>query len=115
MKLNHHADLIAKLEELDVYTTKVIVQFPRSENWFLKAKIYESVDQLMRLTISGWKRYRKDATLGRLDEEVEAMRHYIRRAFALHYISADRYEIWSRHVDEIGRMVGGWIKSQRSR
>jgi hypothetical protein len=31
----------------------------------------------------------------------------------LKYITPRRYEIWVRHVNEIGRMVGGWLKAAR--
>lgn len=110
-----HALLMAKLEELDIYSHKLLLQFPRIEKARLAADIYRSMGDLMRLTVAGWKRYKKGATLGKLDEEVEVLRYYVRKAHGLRYISDNRYEIWSRHIDEIGRMVGGWIRGLKER
>lgn len=66
---------------------------------------------IQRLIVVAWKRYHKKTTLQDLDVEVEVLRGWLRKSVRLKYITARRYEIWARHVNEIGRMVGGWIKS----
>jgi hypothetical protein len=38
------------------------------------------------------------------------LRHLVRKAWRLGYITPRRLEVWTRHIDEIGRMVGAWIK-----
>lgn len=108
-----HALLLARLEELDAYSHQALHQFPRIERHLLCADIRGALAQALRLTVTAWKRYHKKTTLAELDVEVEMLRVLVRKAHALRYISDHRYEVWSRHVDEIGRMVGGWIKSQK--
>lgn len=48
-----------------------------------------------------------------LDIEVDKLRSYLRLSAnpELKYLSVDKYGNWAAMVDEIGRMVGGWIQS----
>ena len=107
-----HLALMARLEELATYSHTVLQQFPKLERHHLSADIRASLAQMLRLVVMGWKRHHKKTTLAELDVEVEMLRVLVRRAFSLQYINAHRYEIWSRHTNEIGRMVGGWLKHQ---
>ena len=52
-------------------------------------------------------------TLTELDIEVDKLRSYLRLSVnpELKYLSVDKYGNWAAMVDEIGRMVGGWIQS----
>jgi len=47
------------------------------------------------------------------DVAVELMRHRIRKAYRLGYINVHRLDVWTHHVDEIGRMIGAWLKHER--
>ena len=104
--------ILAKLEELDAYSHQVSLQFPRYERHVLCADIRRSCNELMRLAVRAAKRYHKKTTLQDLDIEVEVLRTLVRKAHRMQYINHRRYEIWSREIDEVGRMVGGWIRSQ---
>jgi four helix bundle protein len=106
--------LLAKLEELDAYSHQVSMQFPKYERHVLCAEIRASCNRLLRLTIQAAKRYHKKTTVQDLDIEVEVLRVLVRKAHRLRYINQKRYETWSRQIDEVGRMLGGWIKSQNS-
>ena len=46
-----------------------------------------------------------------MDIEVEYLRTLIRKSHALGYINIHRYEVWISHVNEIGKIVGGWMKA----
>lgn len=106
--------LLEKIEALDVYSHKAVAQFPKSERHVLASDVREAVAGMMRLTIRALKQYHKKTTLTDLDIEVDYLRKLIRKSHRLGYIDGHKYEIWSRHVDEIGRMVGGWIGSQKA-
>ena len=43
--------------------------------------------------------------------EIEKLRIFLRLAKDLSFLSFKRYELLSARLDEIGRMLGGWIKS----
>ncbi len=104
--------LQARLEELDAYTHQVLQQYPKAERFLLCAEIRDAMNQMIRLLAVAWKRRQKAAALFDLDVEIEVLRHLLRKSHRLGYINLRRLEIWARHVDEIGRMVGAWIKHE---
>ncbi|MCY1357086.1 hypothetical protein D9M69_435630 [compost metagenome] len=107
-----HLKLLTKLEELDAYTHAVLHQFPKLERHLLCAELRSAVGGLLRLTIVAWKRKQKAAALFDLDVEIEVCRGLIRKAHRLKYISTERLGVWMRHVNEIGCIVGAWIKHE---
>ena len=42
---------------------------------------------------------------------LEIIRHYIRLAFELNYFYQTHYKKLAERVNEIGRMMAGWLKS----
>lgn len=110
-----HLKLLAKLEELDAYTHTVLHQFPKLERHLLCAQLRNTVGHLLRLTVVAWKRKQKAAALFDLDVEIEVCRGLIRKAHRLGYITPNRLGVWMRHVNEIGCIVGAWIKNEDQR
>ena len=108
-----YAILLAKLEEVDAYSQIALQQYPRVERYALCTDIRQTLTTIERLVIVAWKRYHKKTTLHDLDIELEVLRMLLRKSLRLKYITPHKYEIWSRQVNEIGRMVGGWIRSVR--
>ncbi|KXA71093.1 hypothetical protein AXA74_20270 [Bordetella hinzii LMG 13501] len=104
--------LLTKLEELDAYTHVVLRQFPKAERFLLCAEIRGAMNKILRLTIVAWKRRQKAGALFDLDVEVEILRGMVRKAHLVECITLRRRDVWMRHVDEIGRMVGAWIKHE---
>lgn len=104
--------LITKLEELDAYTHTVLHQFPKLERHLLCAEMRAAMNKVCRLAVVAWKRRQKASSLFDLDVEIEVFRHFIRKAHRLEYINTHRLEIWMKHTNEIGRMVGAWIKHE---
>lgn len=109
-----YAILLMKMEELDTYSQIALQQYPRIERYALCADVRKSLASIERLTIIAWKRYHKKTTLQDLDVEIEVLRMWLRKSLRLKYITPHRYETWSRQVNEIGRMVGGWMRSLRT-
>lgn len=103
--------LLTRLEELDNYSHVVLQQFPKHEKYVLAMQIRQTLTELIHQTIRCAKRFHKKTSLQDMDIEVEYLRCLVRKSHALGYINIHRYEIWSLHVNEIGKIVGGWIKS----
>lgn len=104
--------LMTKLEDLDAYSHTVLKQFPKLERHLLIADIKRSMAAIIRLAIIAWKRKQKSAALFDADVEVEVLRSLIRKSHKLGHINIRRLDIWMRHTNEIGRIVGGWIKQE---
>jgi hypothetical protein len=105
--------LLTKLEELDAYTHLSTQQFPKSERHVLAAEIRGAVNEIIRLTVRCAKKYHKKTSLQDLDIEIQCLRQMVRKSYLLRYCDSHRLEVWTRHIDEIGKMVGAWIKSVR--
>lgn len=69
--------------------------------------------QTYELIHSDFRNLGPDGYLTELDIEVDKLRSYLRLSAnpELKYLSVDKYGNWAAMVDEIGRMVGGWIQS----
>lgn len=89
-------------------------QFPKFERFVLGAEMRQSMWGLLRLIVVCNKRYFKKTTLQELDAELDLLRSQVRIAKDLGYLDFKKYEHWAMLNDEIGRMLGGWIKSLNS-
>ncbi|MCC5811221.1 MAG: diversity-generating retroelement protein Avd [Ectothiorhodospiraceae bacterium] len=102
-----------KVEEMIQYGYVAVRHFPKSERHVLSQELRLSMWRLLRLVIICSKRYHKKTTLQELDAELELLRREIRLAKDLGVLPFKQYEVWARHLDEVGRMVGGWLKKVR--
>jgi len=101
-----------KIEDMMIYAYQTLNQYPKFEKYSLVTETKESILKLLKLTITCNKKYYKKTTLQELDVELDILRSYVRLGFNLQYLPPKKYENWARMNDEIGRMIGGWIKSQ---
>jgi four helix bundle protein len=103
-----------KTEEMIAYGYTAVRQFPKSERHVLAQEIRITMWSILRLIIVTNRRYHKKITMQDLDAELDLLRSQIRISMELKFLPFHQYEVWSRHVDEIGRMIGGWFKSIQS-
>lgn len=104
--------------------------FPRHEKYGLAQQIRNAAYDVYGLIIEAQKRYTKKTTFTNLDIRHEQLRMLVRLAYGLGYfgfsagaapqsqktrdeLSTHRYLALSRQVDELGRMIGGWIAADR--
>lgn len=89
-------------------------KLPRSQKFLLGDRIQATaLDVLERLIEATYSRARERA-LGEANLGLEKLRFLLRMCADLHYLDLRRYEHGARSVDEIGRMVGGWVKANRA-
>ena len=100
-----------KTEAMIEYAYIALRQFPAHERHVLSAEIRLRLWNLLHLIVLAHKRYHKRTALQDLDAQIDLLRSQVRLAHSLGYINAQKYETWARHNDEIGRMVGGWLKT----
>ena len=99
-----------KVEAMIEYGHVAIRQFPKIERHVLGAEIRSTMWGILRYIVVCNKRYHKKTTMQDLDAELDLLRSQVRMAKNMGYIDVKKYEHWSRLNDEIGRMLGGWIK-----
>ena len=103
--------ILQKTFDMMEYAYRALAQFPKGEKFALATDMKHCMDTIMERIIEANKKYYKKTTLQELDVEVEKLKAYIRLSYKLGFLPPKKYELWSGLVVEIGRMVGGWIKS----
>ena len=86
-------------------------QFPKFEKHVLAAEMRQAMWGILRLIVVCNKRYHKKTTLQELDAELDLLRVQVRISKELGYLDFKKYEHWARLNNEIGCMIGGWIKA----
>lgn len=100
-----------RVEAMIEYAYVAMRLFPKSERHVLCAEIRRTVLELLRLVVVCNKRYHKKTTLQELDAELDLLRCQVRLAKNLGFLDMKKYEHWAKLNDEIGRMIGGWVRS----
>lgn len=101
--------------------------FPKHEKYGLQQQMRNTAYEMYALIIECEKRYHNKTSLGRLDVVHEQLRMFVHLAWELDYYhyrdrqkncsdteALRRLEGFNRLHDELGAMIGGWIKSIRA-
>ena len=89
----------------------IVDNFPKYEKFVLCTQIKNLVLEIARIIIRANKSSSKKRFLYRIDVKLEELKLLIRFAHERKYLSHGKYENASKKVAEIGRLLGGWIKS----
>lgn len=103
--------LLQKILDMMEYAYVALRQFPKSEKYALATDIKHCMNLILGYAIAARKHYYKKTTLQNMDVEIAKLRVFIRLSYRLRFIDMQKYEIWSKMVDEIGKMLGGWLKT----
>ncbi len=101
----------AKTEDMIEYMYIVLRQYPKSEKLALAAETKREALELLKLIISCNKHYMKKTTMRDVDIQLDSLRAMVRLGHRLEFLKNHPYEVLSGKIDEIGRMIGGWLKS----
>lgn len=93
------------------YGYQALQQFPKSEKFALVIDIKRCMHLILERAIEVQKKYYKKTTLQELDVEIMKLKAFLRLSQELGFLPFRKYEVWSKMVVEIGKMLGGWIKS----
>ncbi len=89
-------------------------QFPRLRRFTLGERIENQVLEVLDyLVTAAWSR-NKAPLLAHANRRLEVARHLWRLAYELEVIPLRRFEHGARLMDEIGRQIGGWQKTQQA-
>jgi hypothetical protein len=124
---NPQAASLHKCREMILLLNIHLNHFPRHEKYGLCQQIRQAAYDVYGLLVECQKRYHNKTSLQRLDTRHEQLRMFINLAFEMgYYLYHDhkhdrsqheaerRYTALSILVNELGAMIGGWIRSLRS-
>lgn len=89
-------------------------KFPRQYKFVLGERIQNLASDLMEITVEAYYTTGGDAKrslIQRANLKVELLRRYLRLAFELGLYHSNTLERLQQQADEIGRMLGGWLKT----
>lgn len=105
--------ILQRTYDMIKYGNQCLLQFPRAERYALAAEIKQSMYKILRLIIQANKQRNKRQLQIEIDTELDVLRTFIRLAADKQtaYLPLRKYEIWSKQLNEIGKMLGGWMKA----
>jgi hypothetical protein len=128
MGVHDEAKLDVKFTEFAKQMNLYLNHFPKHEKYGLSQTIRVKAYELYGYIVESQKRYMKKTSLTNADIAHEQLRMFLRLAFELGYFAfkdgaqvdqnhiktaTHRYMAISRMVDELGRMIGGWIAADK--
>ena len=106
-----------KYVDLVEYSYDRLRKYPKSEKFVLVSEIRKSMFSTMRLILRANKIYgdseKRLDFLNEIDAEIQVQKFFVRFSHREKYTSNKNYMEWSRRLDEIGKILGGWIKATR--
>ena len=106
------ANSITRAYDLIKWLMSVISKFPKCKRYTLGQRTEDNLLDILALLIEANYSKEKLNILKRANLKLEIFRHLIRLSFDLRFINIRRYELISEETNEIGRLIGGWIKQQ---
>jgi four helix bundle protein len=100
-----------KVYDFSLYLFPIVDKFPKHEKFALSTHVKDCVLDLARLIIRANKSRDKRPLLHEVDVRIEEVKFLLRLSHDRKYLSHKSYEHSGRLVAEIGRLLGGWIKS----
>ena len=103
--------IFEKTYDLILWLYPTINKFPKSQRFVLGQQIENAALELLEGIIEANSERNKAFYLKRLSTKLDKLRILIRLSKDFKFISLRQYEFVSGHINEIGKMLGGWIKS----
>lgn len=100
-----------KIVDMMVYGYQALAQFPKAEKFAIVADIKRCMDTMLERCIEAKLKYYKKTTLQELDTANAKLRAYLRISHELGFLPTKKYSVWGEKSVEIGKMLGGLLKS----
>jgi hypothetical protein len=106
---------VQSCHELLLWLIPQLDKFPRVRRFTLGERLEAGLLEVLELLVEAAYRRQKEAPLRRANLRLEVVRHVWRLAHELKVIATRQYEHGARLIDDLGRQIGGWLRSQTAR
>ena len=105
--------IFARTHDLVLWLLQRSESFPRSQRFVLTKRLQDAALDFQETLVEAALGQEQDllGCLRQADVELGKLRFYLRLCHDLHLISTNQYGHTARMVNEVGRLLGGWIKS----
>ncbi|MBQ9211065.1 MAG: hypothetical protein IJ153_05655 [Clostridia bacterium] len=122
---NNPGPTCQKIEDLIRWVRPIVRRWPRAERETLGADVMNQLHTMYRLATKARLHYYNKSTLRDLDVEKEMLKGFMREASRTSYtdkrgnvrylIEVHSYGVWCGMIEEIGNLIGGWIKKAEAK
>lgn len=103
--------IFSKTYDLVAWIIPVTIKFPRQQRFVLASAVQQEAVCFQSLLIEAAHQYPARETLVRADAELDKLRTHLRLCLDLNLIDPGQYEHVARMLVEIGKLLGGWLRS----
>lgn len=96
------------------YAYNILKKYPNHEKYSIVLEIRQTLFAILEMIITTNKTYNNKERLrlmNLIDAKLDYQRILVRISHENKYINNNNYLEWERKISEIGRLLGGWIKS----
>lgn len=105
---------LEKMYQFLKWLLPAVEKFPRAHKFTLGDRIENGALEVQERLIEATYTRHNEAMLLQANLGLEKLRFLFRLAAELHLLDLRRYEYAARAIDEVGRLVGGWLKVSRA-
>jgi len=106
--------IVTKVYDLLLWILPKLAKFPKDQRYILGQRIENGLLDILEILIEASFTKEKLSLLRKANLNLEKFRFLARLSKDMRYINLNAYEYQAKLVNEIGKMLGGWIKSQNS-
>lgn len=103
-----------KITKLIIYSKNLLNKYPKSERFDLctdiKNTLYQCLEQVM-YALKAKNNSERIIYLTNADVKLYVLKTLTRMSYEFQYITPKNYMTWDNHIIEIGKMIGGWMKT----
>lgn len=114
-----------KIEDLIKWVRPIVRRWPKLDRETLGKDVMDSLHQMLALATKARMHYYNQSTLRDLDIAKELAKVFMREAVETTYtdktgnvrylLTTHSYGVWSKYIDEIGRLIGGWKNASEAK
>jgi hypothetical protein len=112
MKKDQELIVITKTYDLVLWSCNHTSRFPRNHRFVLGERIERNLYGLLEALIQARYTKNRQKLLEQANLTLEILRFQMRLAKDLQCLKVHNYAFASKAIDEIGRLVGGWLRSR---
>lgn len=114
MKKQEELVIITKTYDLILWSCNHTGRFPRQHRFVLGERLERSLYDLLETLIQA--KYSRERTplLNDANLKLEILRFQVRLAKDLQCLQVKSYAFAAKQIDEIGKLVGGWLRSGKT-
>jgi len=106
--------VVQDCHKLLLWIIPILDKFPRNRRFTLGERLENGLLDVLVDSVEAFYCKQKHPLLSHANRQIETVRHLWRLSYELHLISQQRYQYGAKSIDEIGRQIGGWLRTPNS-